>query len=350
MTPTKLGTVLGGTRVFPPPVWLMRQAGRYLPEYRAVREQCADFLDLCARPDLAAEVTMQPISRFDLDAAIVFADILLVPHALGLEVCFVDGEGPRVEVVSSGAAVARLNREGAARRLAPVGETIARVRQELSGDKSLIGFCGGPWTVATYMAEGAASSDQLAARLWAYRDPSGFGALIGLLSEVSADYLIAQVRAGADVLKIFDSWAGVLPDAEFDRWVVDPTRRVVEQVRTACPGIRIIGFARGAGARAGRYLAATGIDALALDQAAHVAAIRDHLGNGHALQGNIDPLALLAGGRALDEAVDGCLAAFAGLPHICNLGHGVHKDTPPEHVGRLVRRVRAAVEPGAEIG
>src|SRR5262245_61105604 len=246
-----------GQSLTPPPIWLMRQAGRYLPEYRAVRAQAGGFLDLCYTPALAAEVTLQPIRRYGFDAAILFSDILVVPHALGQALRFAEGEGPRLEPVRSEDDLRRLNAGATRSRFAVVCETVARLRQDLPDETALIGFCGAPWTVATYMVAGRGSTDQADARLWAYRDPAGFAKLIDLLVEVSVDYLSMQVEAGADALQIFDTWAGSLPPAEFDRWVVQPTARMVEAVRTKYPDVPVIGFPRGAGQKMQRYAALT---------------------------------------------------------------------------------------------
>jgi uroporphyrinogen decarboxylase len=331
---------LGGHPATPTPIWLMRQAGRYLPEYREVRKQAASFLDLCRTPKLAAEITLQPLRRFDLDAAIVFSDILIVPYALGQKVEFVEGEGPRLEPVSDAEAVARLSAKRAAEVLAPVYETIERVTAELAAEIPLIGFCGAPWTVATYMVEGQSSKDQAAARLMAYRDRGAFQNLIDILVDVSADYLLGQVRAGARVLQIFDSWAGSLPEDEFERWCIAPTRRLVERVKAVAPATPVIGFPRGAGLLAERYARETGIDAIGCDTSMPVGwmqRLQVHL----PVQGNLDPLLLVAGGEALDIRVDVILETLASQPFIFNLGHGILPDTPVEHVTRLIERVKS---------
>jgi uroporphyrinogen decarboxylase len=332
-----------GELVDRPPVWLMRQAGRYLPEYRATRARAGTFLDLCYSPALAAEVTLQPIRRYGFDAAILFADILLVPDALGQRVEFVEGEGPRLEPIRSAGELGRLNPSATRTKFASVCETVARLRQDLPHDTALIGFCGAPWTVATYMVGGRGSADQAEARLWAYRDPTGFQALIDLLIESSIDYLSGQVDAGADVLQIFDTWAGSLPQSEFERWVIAPTRRIVEGVRARHPSVPVIGFPRGAGTRAARYVEATGVQGLGCDTAMPAADMAA-LGKGKALvtQGNLDPLLLVAGGDALDAATSDILSTMRGLPFIFNLGHGIRPETPPDNVGRLVRLVQGA--------
>ncbi len=318
----------------------MRQAGRYLPEYREVRGKVASFLDLCLTPELAAEVTLQPLRRFAFDAAIVFSDILIIPYALGQKVEFVEGEGPRLEPVTDGKAISSLGRGSAANALAPVYETIERVVAELPGSVPLIGFCGAPWTVATYMVEGAGSKDQAAARLLAYRDPGAFQRLIDLLVESSSDYLANQVRAGARVVQIFDSWAGSLPEDAFQRWCIAPTRRLVERVKAEVPGTPVIGFPRGAGALAERYAKETGVDAIGCDTSQPLASIRDRLQTLVPVQGNLDPVLLVAGGSELDRRVERILEALAAGPFIFNLGHGILPETPIDHVARLVSLVK----------
>jgi uroporphyrinogen decarboxylase len=327
----------------PPPIWLMRQAGRYLPEYRAVRAKAAGFLELCYTPALAAEVTMQPIRRYGFDAAILFADILVVPDALGQRVRFVEGEGPRLDPVRSECELVRLRAEPAGATFARVLETVQRVRQDLPKETALIGFCGGPWTVATYMVGGQGSADQAEARLWAYRDPAGFGRLIELLVEASIVYLAGQVEAGADALQIFDTWAGSLPEDEFLHWSIEPTRRIVEGVRRRFQKVPIIGFPRGAGGNAADYARRTGIDGLGCDTTVPITMMRElSIGCHCAVQGNLDPLLLVAGGPALEARVRAICAGLAGVPYIFNLGHGIAPDTPPEHVARLVEIVRGS--------
>jgi uroporphyrinogen decarboxylase len=331
--------VLGGEAVDPPPIWLMRQAGRYLPEYRETRRCAGSFLELCYSPELAAEVTLQPIRRFDFDAAILFSDILVVPHALGQEVRFVEGRGPLLEPLPAELG----DPAGAVDRLAPVLETVRRVRDSLSRDKALIGFCGAPWTVATYMVAGHGTADQLPARRMALQQPERFGELIAVLVEASSRYLVAQLEAGADVVKIFDSWAGILDDDGFSSWAVEPVRAIVERVRKVVPGARIIAFPKGAGVRLGDYAERTGVDAIAVDWTVPMRKARELVGGETALQGNLDPLRVVTGGRALDEAVDGILAAMEGRAHIFNLGHGITPDAPLGNVARLIERVRRRV-------
>jgi uroporphyrinogen decarboxylase len=337
---SRLVAALRGAAVNPPPIWLMRQAGRYLPEYREVRAKAGSFLDLCLSPALAAEVTLQPLRRFDLDAAIVFSDILMVPYALGQRVEFVEGEGPKLEPVRSARDLARLERAAAERRFAPVYETLARVRSKLPSGVPVIGFCGAPWTVATYMVEGGGSKDQAQARLWAYRDPESFQRLIDLLVETSIAYLLGQVRAGAGALQIFDSWAGGLPDDEFARWCSDPTRAIVAGVKAQAPDVPIIGFPRGAGTLAQEYVLETGIDAIGCDTSMPLGFMRETLQKRLPVQGNLDPLLLLAGGGPMERRVAAILNTLGGAPFVFNLGHGVVPDTPPEHVARLVELVK----------
>jgi len=341
-TRLRLLGVFAGEALSPPPVWLMRQAGRYLPEYREVRARAGSFLDLCYAPQLAAEVTLQPIRRYGFDAAILFSDILVVPDALGQAVEFVEGEGPRLEPIRAERDLACLRANATRPKFARVFETVARVRQELAHDTALIGFCGAPWTVATYVAQGQGSPDQAEARAWAYRDPLGFQKLIDLLVEVSVEYLSGQVVAGADVLQIFDSWAGSLPDDQFDRWVMAPTASLVSQIKRRHPTVPIIGFPRGAGIRAPAYAAKTGVQGISCDTAMPLAFIVDELAGRTVVQGNLDPLLLAAGGEALKRRVAEILTALSGKPFIFNLGHGIVPQTPPENVARLVQLVRGA--------
>jgi uroporphyrinogen decarboxylase len=334
----RLLNALTGQTVNPPPIWLMRQAGRYLPEYRKLRGQTASFLDLCLNPKLAAEVTLQPLRRFDLDAAIVFSDILMVPYALGQKVEFVEGEGPRLDPVRSETALAKLDL--APPRFAPVYETLERVTAGLPTGVPVIGFCGAPWTVATYMVEGSGSKDQIEARLWAYRDPASFQRLIDLLVEVSTDYLLGQVKAGAGALQIFDSWAGSLPEDGFRRWCIKPTRAMVQRLKAEAPDVPVIGFPRGSGVLAEAYAKEIGIDAIGCDTSLPLTWIAEHLQSQVPVQGNLDPVLLLAGGAALDRRVAEILAALTAGPFVFNLGHGILPETPLEHVTRLVGLVK----------
>ena len=332
--------VLDGEVASQPPVWLMRQAGRYLPEYREIRATAPTFLDLCYDPKRAAEVTLQPIRRFGFDAAILFSDILVVPDALGLPTAFESGHGPKLKPVTTGEGFAELHAEVDMGRLAPVLETVGRVRGALGRETALSGFCGAPFTVASYMVAGAGTPDQGPARDLAYRDPELFGRLIDRVTEASITYLSAQLDAGADAVMIFDSWAGVLPRLEYERWSQRPITRIVAEVRKHRPGARIIGFPRVSG---GQLLRApdTGVTALGLDIAVDPVWADAALPQTLPVQGNLDPKALIAGGTALDEAVDDIRGAFARRPHVFNLGHGITPDTPIAHVERLVARLRA---------
>jgi uroporphyrinogen decarboxylase len=332
--------VLRGQRQSVPPVWMMRQAGRYLPEYRELRAKAGSFLDLCFTPDYAAEVTLQPIRRFKFDAAVIFSDILVIPHALGRSVRFEAGEGPRLDPLDTPEQIARLAPEADDTTLAPVYEALRRVRRDLDPSIALIGFCGAPWTVATYMVAGRGTPDQAPARLLAYRHPDAFARIIDVLVDTSIGYLVKQLAAGANALQIFDTWAGVLPPREFQRWSVEPTRRIVEGVRKVVPDAKIIGFPRGAGAQLPSYVTQTGVDAVSIDWTAEPGLIRDHVQNRIAVQGNLDPLALIAGGETLDRAVDDVLASYADGRLIFNLGHGITPETPIAHVEQMLRRVR----------
>ncbi|NWG46710.1 MAG: uroporphyrinogen decarboxylase [Alphaproteobacteria bacterium] len=339
-SPKPLLRCLAGEAIEPRPVWLMRQAGRYLPEYRALRAQAGSFLDLCLHPARAAEVTLQPLRRFGLDAAILFADILLLPRALGQDLTFAEGEGPRLAPVVDAAGLARLRPEGAVERLAPVYEAVARVKAGLPQGAALIGFAGAPWTVATYMVEGRGSADHKAARLWAYRDPAGFDALIDLLTGLTTDYLSAQITAGAEVVQLFDSWAGSLDAAGFARWSLAPIAAIADGLKRRHPGVPIIVFPRGAGAGLEAVARLPSIDAVSLDANAGRSWARRSLSPHAVLQGNVDPLRLVAGGAGLEADLDDLLSAFAGVPHIVNLGHGIVPETPPEHVAALIDIVR----------
>ena len=332
--------VLKGQRQNVPPLWMMRQAGRYLPEYREVRAQAGGFLDLCFNPDFAAEVTLQPIRRFGFDAAIIFSDILVIPYALGRSVRFEVGEGPRLDPMDTPELVTTLNPEADFSKLEPVYEALRRVRAQLDPKIALIGFGGAPWTVATYMVAGKGTPDQAPARMMAYRHPEAFAKIIDAIVENSITYLLSQLKAGADVLQIFDTWAGVLPPREFQRWSVEPTKRIVDGVRAKAPGTKIIGFPRGAGAQLPDYVEATGIDAVSIDWAAEPAFIRERVQSKVAVQGNLDPLVLIAGGEALDRAIDDVLANYASGRFIFNLGHGIQPETPIAHVEQMVKRVR----------
>lgn len=331
--------VLKGERRDPPPAWMMRQAGRYLPEYRKVRATAPDFIAFCLDPEKAAEVTLQPIRRFGFDGAIVFADILLIPMTLGRRVWFEKGEGPKLDPLAmsevDGLAIGDVET-----RLGPVGETLSRVRAGLPGETTLIGFAGAPWTVATYMIEGGGSKDRLQVRAAAWREPERFDHLLDLLATATARYLVMQANSGADVLKIFDSWAEGLPEPLFERVVTAPTRSIVDQVRAAGVTVPIIGFPKGAGTHYARYAAETGIDAIALDHGLDPAWADAALPEGLPVQGQLDPSALLAGGEALDSEIARILHAWKNRPHIFNLGHGISPDVPVAHVERLLEQLR----------
>jgi len=332
---------LSGTQPSRTPIWLMRQAGRYLPEYRKTRTQARDFLDLCYTPELAVEVTNQPLRRYDLDAAIMFADILLIPDALGQNVSFREGEGPVLEPVRDREALARLGGDGLHEKLSPIYETVRRLAESLPPAVTLIGFAGAPWTVATYMVEGRGSPNQAAAKSWAYRDPDGFQKLIQMLVDATVEYLVAQVNAGAEVLQIFDTWAGSLPPSQFERWCIQPTAELVRRVRAACPDVPIIGFPRGAGPSYAAYVAGTAVNGVSIDTGMAPEWAAQNLQPKLTVQGNLDPLALVAGGDILKSETNNILSALAGGPHIFNLGHGIVPETPPEHVADLVSLVRS---------
>jgi uroporphyrinogen decarboxylase len=317
----------------------MRQAGRYLPEYRSLRADAGSFLDFCLDPGRASEATLQPVRRFDLDAAIVFSDILVIPHALGRRVAFIEGEGPRLDPIDADG-IGRLGIEAVPLRLEPLFQTVAQVRRLLASDRAVIGFCGAPWTVATYMVAGQGTTDQMPARLMAARDPVLFGDLIERLVEASVVSLAGQIEAGADVVQIFDSWAGILNQDDFERWVVAPAAEIVRRLRRRVPQARIIGFPKGAGLRAERYIRETGIDAIGIDWTVPLDHARDRLQPLAAIQGNLDPVLLVVGGAALDRAIDAILEALADGRFIFNLGHGILPETPVAHVERLVKRVR----------
>lgn len=324
------------------PIWLMRQAGRYLPEYREIRARAPNFLEFCYSPALATEVTLQPLRRFPLDAAILFSDILVIPDALGRRVRFLEGEGPQLDPLTGGADVAALEEDRVLTRLAPVFETVERVRSALPGDKALIGFAGSPWTVATYMTIGRGGSDKGEARLWAYRNPDAFEKLLAVLARATALYLCAQIKAGADAVQLFDSWADGLPTPAFDRWVIAPTRAIIDAVRAEHPDVPIIGFPRGCGGAIGRYQRETGVNAVGLDTGADPEMVNDALPAHVAVQGNLDPMLMIAGGDALIAEADRILADYAGRPHVFNLGHGITPQADIATVDRLIRHVTGA--------
>ena len=345
--PTKpLLRALAGEAVWPPPMWLMRQAGRYLPEYRAVRAGVPDFIALCTSPDLAAEVTLQPIRRYGFDAAILFSDILILPWALGHGLEFKEGEGPVLPKLRDAAGLAALDPARVSEKVAPVMETVRRVRAGLAregfGQTALIGFAGAPFTVACYMVEGGGSRDFAATRAMAYADPGLFNRLMDVLTEATIVYLSAQVEAGAEALMLFDSWAGVLSPSLFHRHVIAPTRTIISALKNKFPNVPVIGFPRLAGMLLGDYAGATGANAVGMDTATDPTLAATMVPRGVALQGNLDPMSLVAGGPALRGEARKILDAMKGRPFIFNLGHGIVSQTPTDHVAALVEQVRAA--------
>ncbi|MCC6920138.1 MAG: uroporphyrinogen decarboxylase [Alphaproteobacteria bacterium] len=332
--------VLRGAPAAVPPLWLMRQAGRYLPEYRALRTQARDFIDFCLRPELAVEATLQPIRRYGMDAAILFADILLIPHAMGQSVRFVEGDGPQLVPLRSAEDLARLSTDAVPELLAPVCDTVRGVRAALPPEAALIGFAGAPWTVATYMVEGKGGTEQGNIRRMAWSNPALFAALMDRLVEATAAYLIAQAEAGAEALQIFDTWAGNVPGPLFDAAVTGPTARIVRAVKAKFPALPVIGFPRAAGVHLARYAKATGVDAVGVDHMNDIRGASDAVGPSVAVQGNLDPMLLLEGGPAMDAEVRRQVAAMQGRRYIFNLGHGVTPPTPPDHVARVVELVR----------
>ena len=319
----------------------MRQAGRYLPEYREVRRQAGCFIDLCLTPSLACEVTLQPLRRFGMDAAILFSDILMVPYGLGQPLDYVEGEGPQLEPITDARQLVRLSSDRFHDRLASVYETVRQVRRALPDSTALIGFAGSPWTVACYMVQGGGSKEWEKVKEFAYRDAAGFAALIALLERVTVEYLAAQIDAGAEVVQLFDSWAGILPPSPFRRLVQEPTRRIVTALKERYPTVPIIGFPRGAGVLIEDYLLTTGVDAVALDTTVPPDWAARHLQIHRPVQGNLDPILVVAGGDALTTGVDEILRALSGAPFVFNLGHGVTQGTPPEHVGQLADLIRS---------
>jgi uroporphyrinogen decarboxylase len=320
-------------------MWMMRQAGRYLPEYRKLRQEKGSFLNLVYDADAAAEITLQPLDRFpQLDAAILFSDILIVPFAIGQNLTFVAGEGPRLTPPLLESRIDELTPYGA--RLHPIYETVRKVRDRLGADKALIGFAGSPWTVATYMVAGQGSRDQGETRRLAYSDPGRFSSIIGRIEEVTLDYLAAQIDSGAEAVQLFDSWAGSLAPAQFEQWVIAPTARIVAALRERHPDVPVIGFPKGAGGKLAAYARETGVSAIGIDETVDPRWAAKQLPNDLPVQGNLDPLALLAGGEAMETAVRVILDAFADRPHIFNLGHGILQETPVDHVERLIALVK----------
>lgn len=338
LTGKTLLATLKGERRERPPVWLMRQAGRYLPEYRALRAEKGGFLALATDPEAAAEVTLQPIRRFGFDGAILFSDILMVPWALGQDLSFGAGEGPRLAPPLVDTALASL--EQAPGRLDAVYETVRRVAALLPAGTTFLGFAGSPWTVATYMVAGQGSKDQGETRRFAYTDPAAFGEIIDAIANATIEYLARQIEAGVEAVQLFDSWAGSLSPTQFERWVIAPNAAIVAGLKARCPEAVIIGFPKGAGGKLPAYARETGVDAVGLDETVDPEWANAMLPEGMPMQGNLDPLALVAGGQALDAAIDRIVAAFSDRPHVFNLGHGILQDTPIAHVERLLARVR----------
>lgn len=336
--PGALLDTLNGRRGERVPLWLMRQAGRYLPEYRALREEKGGFLELVYDAAAAAEVTLQPIRRFGFDGAILFSDILIVPYAMGQDLTFGPGEGPRLTPPLVDIALESL--QSTPERLKPIYRTVARVRSQLGPGTTLLGFAGSPWTVATYMVAGEGSKDHHAAREMAYRDRAAFAAIIEAVAKVTVEYLVGQIEAGAEAVQLFDSWAGSLAPDEFERWVIAPNAAIAAAVHERCPGIPVIGFPKGAGAKLPAYARETGIDAVGIDETIDPEWAARALPAGMPVQGNLDPLLLLAGGPALTERTEAILAAFAERPHVFNLGHGIGQLTPVAHVEALIAAVR----------
>ncbi len=334
----KVLQVLDGQTVSPPPVWLMRQAGRYLPEYRATRAEAGSFLDLCYSSRHAVEVTLQPIRRYGFDAAILFSDILVIPDGLKRNVRFTEGHGPEMDPIDADG-IRLLKMDGVLDHLAPVFETVSRLRQELPDQTTLLGFCGAPWTVATYMIAGHGTPDQAPARLFAYRYPEAFRSLLAFLAQISAAYLIRQIDAGADAVQIFDSWAGVLGEEEFQAFAIEPVARMISIVKAERPRAKIIAFAKGAGYMLKTYRQKTGADAIGLDWSVPLSFARDLQKEGP-VQGNLDPMRVVAGGKPLIDGIDAILNALGHGPLIFNLGHGITPQANPDHVTALVNRVR----------
>ena len=333
-----LDTLKGG-RSERVPIWLMRQAGRYLPEYRELRAKAGGFLAMAYDSALASEVTLQPIRRFGFDGAILFSDILVIPHALGQKLWFETGEGPRLDPPLLDGAWHAL--DAAAERLAPIYETVRLTRAALSEDVTMLGFAGSPWTVATYMVAGQGSKDQHETRALAYRDPAAFASLIDVIERATVDYLIGQIDAGVEAVQLFDSWAGSLAPDQFERWVIAPNARIVSRLHEARPGVPVIGFPKGAGAKLPAYAHETGVDAVGVDETVDPLWAARELPAGMPVQGNLDPLLLLTGGEALETRILAILRCFSDRPHVFNLGHGIGQFTPIRHVDQLIAKVRA---------
>ncbi|MGF1563421.1 MAG: uroporphyrinogen decarboxylase [Geminicoccaceae bacterium] len=340
MSDKPLLRALRGEKSHTPPIWFMRQAGRYLPEYRQKRAEAGGFLDMCYNPAFATEVTLQPIRRYGMDGAILFSDILVVAHALGADVRFVEGEGPKLTPIRTAAGLDALDPSRLHGHLAPVYQAVRQLRAALPAETTLIGFAGAPWTVAAYMIEGAGSKEWPNTRYMAYAERALFARLIDMLTDATADYLGAQIEAGAEAVQIFDSWAGVLPEGEFEAWGIAPVARIVAQLRARHPDVPILAFPRGVGVLYRRFAQAVPVDGLSLDTTVPIAWAADTL-DVPCLQGNLDPLLLRAGGPRLDAEVDRIVGAYADRPYIFNLGHGVLPETDPAHVAQVVDRLRA---------
>jgi uroporphyrinogen decarboxylase len=336
----KMLVTLNGQKTTTPPLWLMRQAGRHLKEYLEIREKAKNFLEFCYTPDLAVEATLQPIRRYGFDAAILFSDILVIPDALGQQVDFVPGTGPKLEAISSFDELEKLSKDGLHDHLSPVYEAIGKICCELPEETILIGFAGAPWTIATYVVEGGGSKNYLKTRKWAYDAPDEFGVLIDILVDATADHLIRQIESGVEVVQLFDSWAGVLPPSQFVKWSIEPAKKIITRIRAKHPDIPIIGFPRGAGLLYQRFVQETGVNAISIDATVPVTWAAKNLQPYCAVQGNLDNLALLTGGPAMEAEVAHILAAFADGPFIFNLGHGILPETPVPHVKKLIELVR----------
>jgi uroporphyrinogen decarboxylase len=331
---------LEGEKLIRPPFWLMRQAGRYLPEYRELRKKSKNFLNFCYSPDLAVEATLQPLRRYNFDAAILFSDILVVPDALGQKVEFREGEGPVLEPVRSVDSLKVLSLDGFHEHLEPVYKTVRRLSSEIPEQTTLIGFAGAPWTVATYMVEGKGSKDYSRARTWAYADPEGFNKLINLLIEATSTYLINQVENGAEVIQLFDTWAGILSESQFQRWVIRPTAEIVNKLKTAYPDVPVIGFPRGAGVLYQNFVKETGVDAISIDNSVPISWAAKNLQPLCTVQGNLDNMALIAGGSSMETEILAMLDGFSKGSYIFNLGHGILPETPPENVERMAALIQ----------
>ncbi|MFB9353323.1 uroporphyrinogen decarboxylase [Sneathiella chinensis] len=331
---------VNGEKTDRPPFWLMRQAGRYLPEYRATRAEAGSFLDLCYSPKLAEEVTLQPLRRYDMDAAILFADILLIPDALGQPLAYKEGEGPVLDPIRSESDLKSLSLDNLHTRLAPVYETVDRLSGSIPDHCTLIGFAGAPWTVATYMVEGRGSKDYVNIKKWMYSDPAGFSKLIDILVETTVEYLTKQVEAGAEIIQIFDTWAGVLPDNEFNTWVIQPTKRIVDSLRQRFPGLPIIGFPKGVGGNLDAFVKGTGVSAVSLDTGVSLDWAAATIQPQVTVQGNLDPILLVTGGQAMVDRIHHIHQTLKNGPFIFNLGHGIIPQTPPENVALLAETVK----------